>query len=77
MPVSLYGLSCDLDPIMKIAKKYKIGVINDAAEAHGSHYTKIRKLLNLQTSLVIVQKIQSISLPEMEELLLLTIKSMQ
>ncbi len=38
MPVSLYGLSCDLDPIMKIAKKYKIGVINDAAEAHGSLY---------------------------------------
>jgi len=38
MPVSLYGLSADLDPIMKIAKKYNIGVINDAAEAFGSLY---------------------------------------
>ena len=49
MPVSLYGLSCDLDPIMKIARKYKIGVINDAAEAHGSLYKrkKIAKLADI------------------------------
>tara|TARA_B100001093_G_scaffold374388_1_gene359385 strand:- start:6610 stop:7806 length:1197 start_codon:yes stop_codon:yes gene_type:complete len=38
MPVSLYGLSCDLDPIMEIAREHKIGVINDAAEAFGSLY---------------------------------------
>lgn len=38
MPVSLYGLSCDLDPIMDIARGHGIGVINDAAEAHGSTY---------------------------------------
>lgn len=38
MPVSLYGLSCDLDPIMQIAREHNIGVINDAAEAHGSLY---------------------------------------
>mgnify|MGYP001303015016 CR=1 FL=1 len=38
MPVSLYGLSCDLDPIIKVAKENKIGVINDAAEAYGSLY---------------------------------------
>jgi perosamine synthetase len=38
MPVSLYGLSCDLDPIMKIAQEHGIGVINDAAEAFGSLY---------------------------------------
>jgi perosamine synthetase len=38
MPVSLYGLSCDLDPIMAIAKQEGIGVINDAAEAFGSIY---------------------------------------
>ena len=38
MPVSLYGLSCDLDPIMEIAREYGIGVINDAAEAYGSMY---------------------------------------
>jgi len=38
MPVSLYGLSADLDPIMEIAHKHGIGVINDAAEAFGATY---------------------------------------
>lgn len=38
MPVSLYGLSCDFDPIMEIAKERGIGVVNDAAEAHGAIY---------------------------------------
>lgn len=38
MPVSLYGLSCDLDPIMELGRKHGIGVINDAAEAHGATY---------------------------------------
>lgn len=38
MPVSLYGLSCDFDPIMEMARERGIGVINDAAEAHGAIY---------------------------------------
>jgi len=38
MPVSLYGLSCDLDPIMEVAQTHGIGVINDAAEALGATY---------------------------------------
>jgi perosamine synthetase len=38
MPVSLYGLCCDLDPIMEIATKYGLAVINDAAEAHMATY---------------------------------------
>lgn len=38
MPVSLYGLSADLDPIMEIAREHGIGVINDAAEAFGTLY---------------------------------------
>ena len=38
MPVSLYGLSCDIDEINAIAQENGIGVINDAAEAHGSTY---------------------------------------
>lgn len=38
MPVSLYGLCCDMDPILDIAKKYNIAVINDAAEAHMATY---------------------------------------
>ncbi|WP_420264243.1 DegT/DnrJ/EryC1/StrS family aminotransferase [Candidatus Magnetominusculus dajiuhuensis] len=38
MPVSLYGLCCDIDPIMEIAKKHGIKVINDAAQAHMAVY---------------------------------------
>lgn len=36
--VHIYGHSCDMDPIMKIAKKYKLKVVEDAAEAHGGLY---------------------------------------
>lgn len=38
MPVSIYGVSCDLDPIMEIGKEYSIPVLNDAAEAFGCVY---------------------------------------
>ena len=38
MPVSLYGLSCDLDPLMDLARKHGIYVINDAAQAHMAEY---------------------------------------
>ena len=38
MPVSIYGLSCDLDPIMEISREYGIPVLNDAAEAFGCTY---------------------------------------
>jgi perosamine synthetase len=38
MPVSLYGLPCDLDAIMALGKKHNIVVINDAAEAHMAQY---------------------------------------
>lgn len=38
MPVHLYGLSCDMDPIMEIADKYHLFVVEDAAEAHGAVY---------------------------------------
>lgn len=36
--VHLYGNLCDMDEIMKIAKKYNLYVIEDAAEAIGSVY---------------------------------------
>ena len=38
MPVHLYGLPCDMDPIMTIAKKHRLYVIEDCAQAHGATY---------------------------------------
>ena len=38
MPVSLYGLSADLEPLMALAEEHGIHVINDAAEAHMARY---------------------------------------
>jgi perosamine synthetase len=38
MPVHIYGHPCDMDPILKIAKKHGLFVIEDAAEAHGAEY---------------------------------------
>jgi len=38
IPVHLYGQPCDMDAIMKIAKKYKLKVIEDCAQAHGAMF---------------------------------------
>lgn len=38
IPVHLYGQPCDMDPIMKIAEKHNLYVIEDAAQALGSVY---------------------------------------
>jgi dTDP-4-amino-4,6-dideoxygalactose transaminase len=38
MPVHLYGQAADLDPIFDIARRHKLRVIEDAAQAHGSLY---------------------------------------
>ena len=38
MPVHLYGKSCDMGSIMKIAGKYDLKVIEDCAQAHGAEF---------------------------------------
>jgi len=43
MPVHTYGHPCDMDAIMKIARKHGLYVVEDAAEAHGAIY-KGRKI---------------------------------
>lgn len=38
MPVHLYGYAVDMDPLMKIAKKHNLFVVEDAAQAVGVTY---------------------------------------
>ena len=38
MAVHIYGHPVDMDPIHELAKKYRLFVIEDAAEAHGAEY---------------------------------------
>lgn len=38
IPVHLYGQPADLDPVLGLAKKYNLAVIEDAAQSHGARY---------------------------------------
>ena len=39
VPVHLYGQSCDMDPIIQLAEKYDLKIIEDNAQAIGCKYT--------------------------------------
>jgi perosamine synthetase len=42
MPVHVYGHPVDMDPVLDLAEKYNLAIIEDAAEVHGAQYLSKR-----------------------------------
>lgn len=42
MPVHIYGHPVDMDPLLDLADRYGLAIIEDAAEAHGAEYLSTR-----------------------------------
>jgi dTDP-4-amino-4,6-dideoxygalactose transaminase len=50
LPVHLYGQACDMDKIMRVAKKYKLKVIEDCAQAHGAKVSVQQSVISYQNN---------------------------
>lgn len=47
MPVHLYGKACRMDAICEVARKYKLKIVEDAAQAHGAFTADDRRVGSL------------------------------
>ena len=42
MPVHIYGHPVDMDPLLELARRHGLAIVEDAAEAHGAEYLSRR-----------------------------------
>lgn len=42
MPVHVYGHPVNMDPLLELAKKYKMAIVEDAAESTGAEYKRVK-----------------------------------